>query len=390
MKILQVISSFPPAYSYGGPVKVSYDISKELVKNNHDVTVYTTDVYNSHSRLNYKTNPEMIDGIIVYRFRNISNFLSKKNFSFAPMMYFFLKSHIKEFDIIHLHEYRSVQAIFVSHLARKSNIPYIIQAHGSVLPTFEKQWLKKIFDIFWGKKILFEASKCIALTKKEAEYYQIMGVPKKNIVIIPNGVHIEEYKELPNLGNFRMRYDFQKDTKLILYIGRIHQSKGLDLLIDAFNELIQERINCKLIMIGPDDGYLQQIERKINNFRLHEKIIIIGFIPINEKIEALVDSDVFVTPSFSGFPITFLEACACGLPVITSTHGDSLDWIDNNVGFVVEYNLSRLKEAILKIIDDEAVSKKFSNQGKRLVAEQFNWNAICDQIEMNYREVIYQ
>ena len=120
MKILQVISSFPPAYSYGGPLKVAFNISKELVKNGHDVTVYTTDVYDSKSRLQYETNPEIMEGVKVYRFRNISNALSRKNFSCAPSMFFFLKNNIKDFDIIHLHEFRSFQAIFVYHYAKKN------------------------------------------------------------------------------------------------------------------------------------------------------------------------------------------------------------------------------------------------------------------------------
>ena len=57
-----------------------------------------------------------------------------------------------------------------------------------------------------------------------------------------------------------------------------------------------------------------------------------------EKITIFVDADVFVTPSFSGFPVTFLEACACSTPIITTNKGDELDWIHNKVGYVVEYN----------------------------------------------------
>lgn len=379
MKILQVIPFFSP--KFGGSVIVPYELSKELAKRNHEVTIITSDFgFDSQYA---KTIHDA--GVEVIPFHCIANF---GQFFYTPSIKKWLEKNLKVFDIIHLHNFRSYQNVVIRSFAVKYGIPYIVQAHGSVLPFFKKQNLKKLYDLVWGDKILENSSKLIALTDTESEQYQTMRVPKNKIKIIPNGLDIKEFENLPNRGEFRRKYQITDDCKIILYIGRLHGTKGLDLLIDAFHKVIKEKINCKLVIIGPDDGYLSQIQCKANYLGLQDKIKIIGFIPNNEKIQALVDSDVFVTPSFSGFPVTFLEACACGLPIITSTQGDNLDWIHNNVGFVVEYNPSRLKDAIFKIIDDEALSRKFSNQGKQLVAEQFNWNAICDIIEMQYREVI--
>lgn len=379
MKILQVIAYLSP--KFGGDVNVCSNLSKELVKRNHEVTIITSDFgFDSQYA---KTIHDA--GVEVIPFHCIANF---GQFFYTPSIKKWLEKNLKVFDIIHLHNFRSYQNVVIRSFAVKYGIPYIVQAHGSVLPFFKKQNLKKLYDLVWGDKILENSSKLIALTDTESEQYQTMRVPKNKIKIIPNGLDIKEFENLPNRGEFRRKYQITDDCKIILYIGRLHGTKGLDLLIDAFHKVIKEKINCKLVIIGPDDGYLSQIQCKANYLGLQDKIKIIGFIPNNEKIQALVDSDVFVTPSFSGFPVTFLEACACGLPIITSTQGDNLDWIHNNVGFVVEYNPSRLKDAIFKIIDDEALSRKFSNQGKQLVAEQFNWNAICDIIEMQYREVI--
>jgi glycosyltransferase involved in cell wall biosynthesis len=381
MKILQVIAYLSP--KFGGDVNVCSNLSKELVKRNHEVIIITSDFgFDSQYA---KTIHDA--GVEVIPFHCIANF---GQFFYTPSIKKWLEKNLKKFDIIHLHNFRSYQNVVIRSFAVKYGIPYIVQAHGSVLPFFKKQNLKKLYDLVWGDKILENSSKLIALTDTESEQYQTMRVPKNKIKIIPNGLDFKEFENLPNRGEFRRKYQITDDCKIILYIGRLHGTKGLDLLIDAFHKVIKEKINCKLVIIGPDDGYLTQIQSKANYLGLQNKIKIIGFIPNNEKIQALVDSNVFVTPSFSGFPVTFLEACACGLPIITSTQGDNLDWIHNNVGFVVEYNPSRLKDAIFKIIDDEALSRKFSNQGKQLVAEQFNWNAICDQIEMHYREVIYQ
>lgn len=387
MKILQVISSFPPAFSYGGALNVAFGISKELVKKNHDVTVYTTDVYDANSRLNYTVNPELMEGIKVFHFRNISNSLARKNLSCAPTMFFSLKNTIKIFDVIHIHEYRSFQAIFVHYYAKKYCIPYIVQAHGAVLPVFEKQWLKKIFDAIWGNTILKDASKVIALTKTEVEQYQIMGIPKNKICIIPNGINLSEFQNLPNKGEFRKKFHIQNNDDLILYIGRLHKTKGLDLLIDAFYELNKTTKSVRLLIAGPDDGYLSVIVNKIQELNLQNEVLVIGFISTEEKIQAFIDSDVFVLPSYSGFPVTILEACACSLPIITTNKGDVLEWIDNNIGFVVDYDKDHLCDKIHKILTDEQLKKKFGDEGKKLIVDRYNWTKIVSDIERTYESI---
>ena len=71
MRILQVVPYFPPAYTFGGPVKVVYQVSKGLVRRGHNVTVYTTDTKGFGSRLETNFN-EIVNGIRFYRFRNVS------------------------------------------------------------------------------------------------------------------------------------------------------------------------------------------------------------------------------------------------------------------------------------------------------------------------------
>jgi len=103
-KILYVIPYFAPAWSYGGPVKVSFDFAKELVKLGYSVTVVTTDVLDSKQRV--KKLHEKIEGINVIRFKNINNKLAK-NFNFyTPIgLVKWLKKNIQSFDIVHIHEF---------------------------------------------------------------------------------------------------------------------------------------------------------------------------------------------------------------------------------------------------------------------------------------------
>ena len=132
MRILQVVSYFPPAYAFGGPVKAAYQISRELVKRGHEVVVYTTDAKDFDSRLEMNSS-DIIDGIKVHRFRNLSLTLVKKLKLFiTPQFALFAGKEVKEFDVIHLHEHMTFRNIVVHHCARKYGVPLVLQAHGSL------------------------------------------------------------------------------------------------------------------------------------------------------------------------------------------------------------------------------------------------------------------
>lgn len=389
MKILQVTNYFKPSWEAGGPTRVAYDISKNLTDMGHKVTVYTTDGFKS--RLNVEKNkPIYIDNIRTYYFRNLSSYLSK-NFV-LPIPYYLpliASKQLKEFDIIHIHEYRTVSAIIIHYFSKKYNVPYVLQAHGTFPKTVKRQNLKTIFDVLFGKKILKDASKLFALNETEFEQYVNLGAESDKVKIVPNGIDKTKYKELPPKGVFREKFGLE-DSKIILYVGRLHKSKGIDLLIESFGELFSEIDDVKLVIIGPDDGYRNYLERLVNKLAISDKVFFTGFVSISEKISAFVDSDVFVTPCFSGFPITFLESCVCGTPIITTVKGDKLSWIDKNVGLVVNYDKKDLKDAILCVLSNDEMVHKFSKNCKIVVEKHFTLTKVIDQIFDNYNNVIYK
>ena len=384
MKILQVTNFFKPSWESGGPARVAYEISKNLTERGHEVTVYTTDGFKS--RLNVEKNkPVDVDGIKTYYFRNLSSYLTRK--MLLPIPYYLpivAMGAARDFDVIHIHEHRTVLAVVVRYYAKKYRVPFLLQAHGSILPTFQKQTSKKIFDLFFGNKILKDASKVIALTKTEAEQYKKMGVDEDKIEIVPNGIDMSEYENLPKRGEFRRKYSIRADEKVVLYIGRLHKSKSIDLLVKAFSGLSKELNGIRMVLVGPDDGCRSVVEKLVHDLKVDDKVLFTGFVSNEEKMAAFIDADVFVTPSFSGFPVTFLETCACGTPMITTNKGDELDWIHDKVGYVVKYDKDQLRDAIYKVLSDEKLRKKFGEEGKRLVREKFGWDNVIRQIEDVY------
>lgn len=379
MKILQIIPRFNPLL--GGGVNVVFNFSKFLSKRGHEVTIITTDWGFDE---NYANIIEA-EGVEVLSFRSITNMFL---FIPTPKLGDWLSKNIKNYDIVHLNGARSYQNIVVHKYAKKHNIPYVLQAHGSVMRIVERQKLKKIYDQLWGYKIFSDSSKVIALTYSEGESYERMGINKEKIEFIPNGIDLSIYDQLPQRGGFREKHSIGKNERIILYLGRLHKSKSIDLLIEAFSGLIGSLNNAILVLVGPDDGYKDILIEKAKNLKIEDKLILTGPVSENEKVSALIDSDVFVTPRFYGFPITFVESCACGLPIVTTNGGDDLDWINNTVGYVTNFDVDELEAAILKILTDRELELLFRENCKAVVREKFTWELIAKNLEAVYRRAI--
>jgi len=385
MRILSVIPYFYPAQAFGGPVKVAFQVSRELVKRKHEVVVYTSDAKDLGSRLSIDP-VKVIDGIRVHYFRNLALMPVKKSKLFiTPHIVSRATEEVETFDVIHLHEYRTFQNMVVHHYAKKYGVPYVLQAHGSLPRIMAKQRLKWIYDVFFGYRLLRDASKVIALSQTEALQYRGMGVPEGKIEVIPNGIDLSEYGDLPPKGSFKKKFGIDDDAKIVLYLGRIHESKGLDLLAHAFKIVSKDLSNVRLVLVGPDDGYAATFSRLISDLGIEEKVLLTGFVEKRDKLAALGDSDVFVTPRFYGFPVTFLEACLAGCPIVTTS--DELDWIHNNVGYVVENSPVALAKAISNILKDERTRERFKNNC-RYAVKDFDISTMTAQLENTYKSVV--
>lgn len=385
MKILHVVPSFVPCYSHGGVVNASYQIGKKQFENGHDVSVYTTD--NCISRLRFDNNYNVdVDGIKVFYFKNISNNIKNKLTIDTPISLIRnMKKTINNFDIVHIHEHRHSLAIIAHRYAVKNNIPYVLQAHGSVLPFFQKEALKNIFDKMWGFNILHDANCVFSLSEVESEQYLKMGVKKENIEIVPIGVNLNEYNNLPKKGKFRKKYNISVNAKLLLFIGRIHEIKGLDLLVKAVSKVS----NVKLAIVGDDFGFKSEVEKLIDNLNIKDKVIFTGVLTGQDKLEALVDCDIFVMPSrYESFTTSGLEAMAASKPLILTENNHISSWVDGNVGVKCRFNDSDLASAIEKLVSNEKKCIEYGNNGRELIENKYNWDMIVDEINTIYNSFI--
>ena len=389
MKILHVAHFFYPCLSAGGVVNASYQIAKMQARDN-SVKVISSDACKERLKFEDGRYDVDVDGIKVDYFKNISNRFKLATMLDTPLGAIFrIKNQIRDFDVVHVHEHRQTLSIIVCYFARRYGIPYVVQAHGSVLPFFQKEGLKNIFDKVFGFKILYGASKVFALTEVEKEQYLKMGVEEDRIEIVPLGINIEEYSNLPEGGIFREKFNISKDDKLIIFIGRVHEIKGIDLLIDAFKELADSVSDVKLAIVGPDDGYMDALNLRIAECGLSDKVIVTGPLYKKEKQEALVDCDLFVMPSkYESFTTSGLEAMACGKPLVLTKNNHIHDWVDGSVGLACDDDKMSLKDAMAEVLFDEELSKKFGMNGRRLIQEKYNWDMINEQILNIYESII--
>jgi glycosyltransferase involved in cell wall biosynthesis len=394
LRILQVIPYFPPAYAFGGPVKVVYEISRELVKRGHQVTVYTSDAKNLRLRMDESSLAEL-DGIQTYYMKNLSMFTVRKTKMFiTPEIISRIKKEGQSFDIIHLHEYRTFQNLIVSRYAKKHNIPYVLHAHGALPRISSKQWLKWLFDSLVGREIMENASKVIALNQIEAEQYMARSVPPEKIAIVPNGINLSEFNDLPVRGSFKNKFGVQDSKRIILYLGRVHKTKGIDFLIRAYaclNKTLKQH-NTVLVICGPDDGYLSEAKRLARSLGISDLVIYTGLLSEEDKILAYVDSTicVYLNP-LEPFGLVPLESAACGRPIIVSKN-NYMDKIvsKGNFGFSVNYgDVGTFSEIVKRMLDDTYLLRKLGQNGRKFVFKNFNWNDKISELEKVYEMVVH-
>jgi len=270
-----VIPYFYPAWRFGGSVRVAYDISKNLVRHGHSVVVYTSDIKDETTRVDSPF--ERVDGVDIFYFKNLSLYAAKRKMFVTPSLISAVKNNIKSFDIVHIHGNRTTQSPILHYFLKKNSVPYIVQAHGG-LPSTSGHGLKWMYDLFLGYKLLKDASKVIALTQIEAQQYLKMGVSKERIEIIPNGIDLLEYSDLPYKGSFKKKFKIQDGKKIILYLGRLHKTKGISFLLNAYAHFVENfgGNHVELVIAGPDDGYLGEARQLATSLKVGDKIMFTG------------------------------------------------------------------------------------------------------------------
>jgi len=375
MNILHAFVFFSIKFA-GGTSDLMFKICKAQEKQGHHPVVYSGD---------FRFDNDLARALPGTRFKVVKSWLDKQGFSIMPGLKKTLESDRENIDIVHMHVFRTYQNYVLYKFCKAYKIPYVMDAHGAVPYSTRKTILKRLFDKVIGRKILREAEFIIAETQVGVDEYLAVDplLDKDKIVIISPPFDTDEFEKRPDVGKFREKYKVDSDKKVIMFLGRVHHIKGNDFLIEGFAALCESRSDCLLMIVGSDDGHMDECKLLAKSCGVEDKVIFTGFIGGADKNEALVDADIVVQMSRQeqGAWAPF-EAVLCGTPIIVSEDtGAGEDVKRVNAGETVKFG------------DIDALSKTINltleNYNSALEKTELAKNFIMTKMSMNSRSHEY-
>ena len=356
LKILHVTDQI--GRTGGGPAVVVQQLAKVQAKLGHEVTIYTSDY---HAK--YQQAPV---GVKLVKYKCILNFMG--GVRVTPGILF---TYFQDFDVIHMHNYRTMVNLMAANQFR----PCILQAHGSCLPLTSTG--RRLTNTVWRDLIINRTNRFIADADMEIDQYQAEGVRLNRIEVIPLGINMDEFKDLP----VRTKNGY----KTVLYLAKLNKIKGVDILLRAFKLL--KRSDTRLMIAGWDDGFGKEIKVLIDELGIEDKVDLVGGLYGQDKIKAMANADVYVVPSrYEAFGLGILEACATGTPIIASDKCAIADQIPRECGTVTTLDESQMAKAINTMLDHDYA--KYYRDFRIQWASQYSWDSIAEKVIKVYKEAI--
>lgn len=333
----------------GGGTFYIHRVAKYLVQKGHKVTLICANYSESKSEDN-------IDGVNILR-------LGTKHSVYFLSPFHYLRKFKGKTDII-------IDVIngppWFSPLY--SNAPKIVL----LLQTFREIFLTELnkplaFILLSIEKFIpcvYHNTPVVTLSHSVKKDLVNMGLPERNILVIPPGIDREKY----GLGE-------KSHLSLVLYVGRLKKYKGLEYLIMAMREVVKETPDAKLFIVGKGD-YVDELVSLTDKLGLRNVVRFCGYVSEERKVELMRKAHVIVVPSIKeGWGIPVIEAAACGtLAIGTDTTGLRDSIINGKTGFLVPYGEPKiLAKKIVEVLKNDDLRDKLSKHAIRW-ARNFGWD----------------
>lgn len=261
--------------------------------------------------------------------------------------------------------------------------PLVVTAHGTYVPqTVRRRLVGNLYS--WA----YQRAHLIAVSHYTAGQVRVV-LPDARLTVIHNGVQVSQFQR-PVLAP-------EKHGLTVLVTGGIKARKGTHLLIAALAQVRESVPDVQLIITGRQDSpaYLADIEKEIVELGLSDHVHLPGIIPEDDLLGWYQNADLFVLPSlnvggkFEGFGLVFLEAGACGLPVIGTTgSGVEEAVIDGETGLLVpQNNIPALAEAMVRLLRDESLRQQMGAAGRKHAQDQ-DWSAVAARVLALYEQIL--
>lgn len=380
MNILHVTPYFAPAYAFGGVVRAAEGLTRALARRGHRVTVLTTDALAPGQRIGARE--DIIGGVRVVR---VSNLIARGGFNLStPLgMGRAARPLIAGADVVHCHEFRTVENLIVTPIAESLGKPLLLSPHGTLTLDTGRGQVKAAWDRLLSRRVARRFDQVVGLTQDEADeaqaYWQQFGPPIQPIRfdVVSNGVDPDEFAQPTGGDSFRRKYALG-DGPLCLFMARLHPRKGPQVLAQAFRDVTVP--GARLVIAGPDEG----AQALLQPF-LDERVTLTGYLDAGARLSALDAADLFALPAVGeGMPMAVLEAMAAGLPVIVSPGCHLPDVTETGAGLEVEAEPAALAAALNRLLADSGARASMGAAARRLVRERFTWESVAARYETIY------
>ena len=396
MRILNVTETYAPFLEFGGPPVKVRALAEGLARNGHQVTVLTADWglrkrggetkekgTEERSPFGWRRKENNVEAIY------LPNWVHYHQVSWNPAVKRYCRTHLEVFDVAHIFGLYDLLGPAVAAACRKHAIPYVVEPIGMFVPIVRNVWLKRVYHRLCGTGMLQGASAIVATSEQEIEELASGRIPRAKIVMRRNGV--EAPPALPEPGTFRSTVKIPKETKLVLFLGRLSMKKSPQLLLRAFTEVKRrmESVQLQLVFAGPDQGGMKaQLHQMAEQLGVSQQVKFAGPLFGKDKWAAYQDADVFVLPSQNeNFGNTAAEAVAAGTPVIVTEQCGIAPLLANQAGLVVKHEASELAEAVWHVLTDDKLHRHLQS-GCAKVTLNLGWGSPVQEMEAVYSNCV--
>jgi len=365
--------------SIGGVENHVLHLSAELKRLGHEVVVVTHQMPPAPScGVSQVESPvpvhRLAGGLLVFREHDIA---------IDPRMVSSFKRLLDQsrFDIVHGQSEGSYLVYEALAAARRRGIATVLTRH-SVLRN--KPAVARPFLISLTNLLTKRADGLIAVSRSCAE--ESAGFPGP-IRVIPNGVDTTEFRVLPSeRQRLRTELGFSDVDVVLGFIGRLHTTKGIPLLLDVFDQLHREDPRLKLLLAGP--GPLRAaIEGRAR--ASSGAVELLEPRPFDKVAPLLNALDVFAFPSRGeAFGISLLEAMACGLPSVAFGRWGVKELVNDGETGLLADNPAEFSEKLRRLASDAALRERLGHAARRSVEERFSWPHVAAETVAFYRELV--
>ena len=334
MRILHYTGIYAPAWSYGGPPRSIANLCEGLAGLGHDVSVYTT---NAGLENDVTIPTDRMTGRNGVKVRYFPAHFDRMGLR-SPELEAAVQADAAGFDLLHITGVWQPTSVAACRAARRARKPYVCSPRGALgrYSFTQKPWKKWPYYWLWERGNLAGAAAQHCTSRLELEEYGRLGLRPPGFVV-PNSIDLSAWRRDEAAGrSWRLACQIKPEEFVLLYAGRLHHKKGLELLATACSQLPAGQA-WRLVLVGVDeDGTGAALQREFAQAGLESRIILQPGAGTATLRTAYAGADAFVFPSrHENFGNVAVEALACGCPVLLSDQVGVADQLTDLPGVAV-------------------------------------------------------